>query len=75
MVNTNMLYSEEEVKDIVKFAVAFHYKRDMIQLACASVRSSTEESMFNDLNDFYYKEREDLSASDELMEYITEELG
>lgn len=69
-----MKYTEEQVKDIVKFAVDFHYKRSMIQMACGSVRSSTEESMFEDLNDFYYREREDLSASDELIEYITEEL-
>ena len=69
-----MSYTEEQVKEIVKFSVDFHYKKSMIQLACSSVRWSTEESMFNDLNDFYYKERKDLPVSDELIEYITQEL-
>lgn len=68
------MYTEEQVKEIVKFAVDYHYKKDMIQLACGSVRWSTEQSMFGDLEDFYYRERKDLPASDELMEYITQEI-
>lgn len=68
------MYTEKQVKEIVKFAVDFHYKKSMILLACGSVRWRTEESMFEDLNDFYYRERKDLSVSDELIEYITQEL-
>lgn len=68
------MYTEDQVKDIVKFAVDFHYKRQMIQLACSSVRWSTEESMWNDLNDFYYRERKDIPATDDLIEYITQTL-
>ena len=69
MKSTNMLYSEEEVKDIIKFAVEKVNRYNAIHRV-DGISDSTYETIFSELSDWYGYEVSKLNLTEELYDFI-----